>query len=137
MVSISTDVEWSMDCHHRFHPLVSSCTFYDASGACSCGVFNVSQGWFCYMAIFMVVQINCSEGAGPHSFCSSLWDNSWSGQHVSFHVDNLAVVSVLQRKSAKNHMLDNLVWYSILQIHIFSYIHSQSEECCSQCNILE
>ena len=81
----------------------------------------------CYLAIFMVVQVDCCEGAGSHSFSSSLWGNSWSGQHVPFHVDDLAVVSVLQRKSAKGHMLGNLVQFVCFYAAFCKFIFSATD----------
>ena len=37
----------------------------------------------------------------PVTIASGLWGPQWSGKHICFHSDNMAVVAVLQRRSAK------------------------------------
>ena len=39
----------------------------------------------------------------------SLWGPQWSGKHICFHSDNMAVVAVLQRRSAKSPPLMQLL----------------------------
>ena len=38
----------------------------------------------------------------PVTMAAALWGPQWSGKHICFHSDNMAVVAVLQRRSAKS-----------------------------------
>ena len=40
---------------------------------------------------------------------AALWGRQWTGSYVCFHVDNLAVVSILNKRSAKDPLLSHLL----------------------------
>ena len=52
----------------------------------------------------------------PVAIAAGLWGPQWSGKHICFHSDNMAVVAVLQRRSAKSpppmHLLRCLSLFS-------------------------
>ena len=45
----------------------------------------------------------------PLVFAAALWGPAWTGFHVQCHVDNMAVVAVIQKCSAKNDLLTHFL----------------------------
>ena len=45
----------------------------------------------------------------PVTMAAALWGPQWSGKHICFHSDNMAVVAVLQRRSSKSPPLMQLL----------------------------
>ena len=79
--------------------------------------------------------VACLMGTGGHFgqrasslvFAAATWGAGWAGHHVSFHVDNMAVVAVIQRRCAKDdlltHFLRCLCFYGAYFHFEFSAIH--------------
>ena len=87
---------------------VSVHIYSDASGSFGCGAFNPQSEWL--------------QLQWPAS-----WGHSWGGCRVLFHVDNLAVVSVLQRQAPRDPLLTHLsrclCFYAALYHFEFSAVH--------------
>ena len=52
----------------------------------------------------MTVDIAVKEFA-PVVVSAALWERLWEGRHIRFHSDNIAVVSILNKGTAKDHLL--------------------------------
>ena len=68
----------------------------------------------------------------PVVAAAALWGRRWSGGHVSFHVDNMAVARVLQHQAPRDqsftHMLCCLCLYAAFYGFEFSASHIPSRE---------
>lgn len=78
----------------------------DASGSFWCGVFSLHSGWFQlqWPASWSAIEIAAKELV-PMVAAAAAWDQTWGGCRVIFHVDNMAVVSVLQRQAPNDLLL--------------------------------
>ena len=58
---------------------------------------------------------------------AAIWGKQWSGSHVCFHCDNMAVVAILGRRTAKTPSLTHLLWclsfFSAIDSFHFSALH--------------
>ncbi len=54
------------------------------------------------------VEISAKELV-PVVLAAAVWGSTWSGHHVLFHVDNMAVVAVLKKKASKDSLLTHLI----------------------------
>ena len=55
---------------------------------------------------------------------AAIWGKQWSGSHVCFHCDNMAVVAILGRRTAKTPSLTHLLWcLSFFSSFHFSALH--------------
>ena len=85
-----------------------------------------------HLAGFMVgswMSVNiATEEFVPVVTAAALWGRQWAGSHVCFHVDNLAVVSILNKRSAKDTLLSQLLrclfFFSAFYKFYFSAKHS-------------
>ena len=63
----------------------------------------------------------------PVVMAAAVWGHQWQGCHVCFHSDNMAVVSVLVNRAAKdermNHLLRTLFFYAAYYKFHFSAEH--------------
>ena len=85
----------SLSFHFQYHP------GSDASGTYGCGAFVDALGWF---------QIEWPQGwegvdivvkeLVPVVVAAALWGHQWQSQHICFHSDNMAVVAVLNSRTA-------------------------------------
>ena len=97
---------------HSFFPspVVAYHVYSDASGRWGCGAFVECMGWFqvAWPADWQATDISVKELV-PVAIAAALWDPLWSGKQVCFHSDNMAVVAVLQQRSAKSPPLAHLL----------------------------
>ncbi len=116
-------------------PDIPSChVFSDASGSFGCGaICGESSAWFqlSWPDAWAAVGIAAKELV-PIVVAAALWGAQWAGRHICFHSDNDAVVSIIQRRSAKHllitHLLRCLFFYaSVHQFH-FSALHIPGTE---------
>ena len=87
-------------------PEPSKHVYSEASGSFGCGAVSLTLGY---------VQLQWSEDweemdilvkeLVPVVLTVAMWGRFWQGQHICFHSDNMAVVSILQSKSAKSPQL--------------------------------
>ncbi len=54
-------------------------------------------------------QVERQEEMIPVVVAAALWGKTWAGQHICFHSDNMAVVSVFTKRSAKDEHLRSLL----------------------------
>ena len=103
--------------------------FSDAAGSYGCGAFVPDIAYFSlqWPPHWVDVDISIKELA-PLVIACVIWGPTWSGQHVLFHVDNLAVVQVVQHLNAYNphlcHFLRCLNLYSAFFNFEFSTIYT-------------
>lgn len=92
--------------------------FTNASGSLGCGGVVMPDRWFQveWPATWAHIDISVKELV-PIVVASSLWGASWLAQRVCFHSNNMAVVAMLQNRSAKDlvalHLLRCLYFYSV------------------------
>ena len=81
--------------------------FTDASGSFGCGAFDPCLGTFQvqWPATWADVDISVKEVV-PLVFAAALWGPAWTGCHVQFHVDNMAVVAVIQKRLSQLESCD-------------------------------
>ena len=84
--------------------------FTDASGSFGCGALDPCLGAFQvqWPAAWADVDISVKEVV-PLVFAAALWGPAWTGCHVQFHVDNMAVVNMIQKCSVKNDLLTHFL----------------------------
>ena len=109
------------------HP-ISSCVYSDASGSYGCGAFAEGVGWFKveWPEDWLKVGISAKKLV-PVVVASAIWGKLWAGKHICFHADNMAVVAVLNSRTAKDpilmHSLRCFSFYSAyFRLH-FSAVH--------------
>ena len=95
-------------------PLPSVHVYSDASGSFGCVAFSRPHGWFQlqWPPTWLSVNIATKEFV-PVVTAAALWGRQWAGSHVCFHVDNLAVVSILNKRSAKDPLLSSACSFSL------------------------
>ena len=95
-----------------FFPLAtaSSHVFSDASGTFGCGAIVKNVGWFQveWPEDWQDVHISAKELV-PVVLAAAVWGERWTGKHVCFHSDNMAVVAVLNSRTAKDPSLMHLL----------------------------
>ena len=74
----------------------------DASSTFGCGALTSDKNWLQvrWPASWQEVDISVKEMV-PIVMLAAMWGRSWHWCRVLFHSDNMAVISVIQRKSAK------------------------------------
>lgn len=84
--------------------------FSDASGSFGCGAFFLEGSWFNtkWPMSWSTTDISVKELV-PLVLASALWGSQWRGYQVLFHVDNMAVVKVVQKLNADNPFLCHLL----------------------------
>ena len=126
---------WQCLLHHWnglsfFPPSAPSCHVYsDGSGSFGCGTFlSNSDLWFQlqWPPPWDNTGISAKELV-PIIVAAALWGHLWLGKHVCFYSDNEAVVTTIQRRSAKHPLLTQLMrclffYASVFQFH-FSASH--------------
>ena len=91
--------------------------YSDPLGSFSCGVLVLDGAWFTvqWPPHWVSVDIAVKELV-PVLLAALLWGPCWVGQHVLFHVDNMAVVQVVQKlntsKPRLSHLLRCVYFYS-------------------------
>ena len=84
--------------------------YSDASGGWGCGAFADTLGWFQlqWPVEWHSVDISVKELV-PIAIAAAIWGPQWAKKHICFHADNMAVVAVLQRGTAKSPPLAQLL----------------------------
>ena len=103
-------------------------TYSDASGTYGCVAFDSHLNWFQLVWPISWVSIGiAAKELLPVIVAATLWGHTQSGEHVAFHADNMAVVAVLQHKTAKDLFLTDIVCclglYAAWFKSEFSYSH--------------
>ena len=82
----------------------------DASGAIGCGTFDPTRGWFSVLwtPLWSSIEITAKELL-PVVLAAAIWGPVWTGHHIRFHSDNLAVVTIIQNLNAKDSLLCHLI----------------------------
>ena len=102
--------------------------YSDASGSFGCGAFIDGCGWLQlrWPPSWQDYGIAAKEMV-PVVATAATWGHRWHGTHVAFHVDNMAVVAVLQRQAPRDkllmHMLRCLCLYAAAFGFEFSSTH--------------
>ena len=100
----------------------------DASGTFGCGAITSDNRWLQvqWPASWQEVDISVKEMI-PIVMSAAMWGGSWRRRRVLFHSDNMAVVEVVQRKSAKYplllHLLRCLYFYAAYFQFSYSACH--------------
>ena len=112
-----------------FPPGPISVTMYsDASGLFGCGAVVLDGAWFSvqWPPHWLSVDITVKELV-PVIFAAACWGPIWSGHHVRFNVDNMAVVQVVHNLNAASPQLCQLLrclhLYSAYYNFTFSAAH--------------
>ena len=109
-------------------PAPSAHIYSDASGSFGCGAFLAGVGWFQaqWPTEWEGIEISAKELV-PVVMAAAIWGKQWSGSHVCFHCDNMAVVAILGSRTAKTslltHLLRCLSFFSAIYSFHFSALH--------------
>ena len=81
--------------------------YSDASGLFGCGAFDTRIGWFQFQwRNEWTDRSIATKELIPVVVAAALWGRSWEGRHVCFHSDNMTVVSIITKRSARDlHLL--------------------------------
>ena len=117
-------------CGSSFLPLPepSVHVYSDAAGSYGCGAVAKALGWFQakWPQSWEAMDISAKELV-PVVVAAALWGSRWGGQHVCFHSDNMAVVSVLTTGTARSaplmHLLRCFSFFSAYFCFSFSAKH--------------
>ena len=114
-----------------FFPLASPTRhlYSDASGSYGCGAFSTEQAsWFQlqWPHSWSGTSISAKELV-PIVLAAAMWGPLWSSNHVCFHCDNIAVVTIIENRNARHTLLTQLLrclffYASFFQFH-FSASH--------------
>ena len=91
-------------------PIPAYHVYSDASGSYGCGAVVEGLGWFQvqWPQEWEAVDISAKELV-PVVLAAAMWGKLWSGKHVCFHSDNMAVVAILTSGTAKTPLLMHLL----------------------------
>lgn len=133
--AIRADLQWWSCFLHSWNgrslfplPHPTHNVYSDASGSFGCGAFECRTGWFQlqWPPAWLSVSIAPMELA-PIVMAAAIWGKSWAGCHIAFHSDNMAVVAVLNKRTAKDplliHLLRCLYFYSAFYGFHYSAMH--------------
>jgi len=84
--------------------------FSDASGSWGYGALTEGLGWLQseWPQEWKNFNIAAKEMI-PMVLAAALWGRYWAGKHICFHSDNVAVVAILQSRTAKTQLLMHLL----------------------------
>ena len=120
---------FGMDCRSssfQSHQLMY--IYSDASSLFGCGAFGPGTGWFQlqWLAHWSSVRIAVKEMV-PVVVAAALWGKLWEGCHICFHSDNMAVLAVLNKHTARDehllHFLCCLFFYASYYKFYYSASH--------------
>ena len=100
-------------------PTPAAHVYTDASGTFGCGGVVWASHWFYlqWPTSWSTVDIAVKELV-PVVIAAALWGRSWHRMHIRFHCDNMAVVDILRKRSARSplahHLLRCLYFYTAL-----------------------
>lgn len=91
-------------------PTPAAQVYSDASGTFGCGAVVAGLGWFqvAWPREWQDTDISVKELV-PVVVAAALWGKYWAGKHIRFHSDNMAVVAVLNSRSARTPLLMHLL----------------------------
>ena len=91
-------------------PVPATHVHSDASGSYGCGAVSDDLNWFQvqWPTHWADVDISAKELA-PVVIAAAIWGSRWESKHICFHSDNMAVVAVLNTRSAKSPLLMHLL----------------------------
>ena len=94
----------------------------DASGSYGCGAVDPAGSYFClqWPPSWSAVDIAVKQLV-PLVLAAVLWGPTWAGCQVLFHVDNMAVVSVVQRLHARDPLLSHFLRCLFLYAAMFQF----------------
>ena len=97
----------------------------DASGTFGCGALAFDNKWLQvqWPVCCQDVDISVKEMV-PVVMSVAMWGRNWHRRRVLFYSDNMAVVSVIQRKSAKHCLLLHLLLCLYLYAAQFQFTYS-------------
>ena len=102
--------------------------YTDASGSFGCGGLMLPSDWFhlSWPPSWSTIDISVKELV-PIIIATALWGRSWARSRVCFHTDNMAVVDILSKGSARDplahHLVRCLYFYSSLYAFQFVVMH--------------
>jgi hypothetical protein len=106
------------------NPVPAVHVYSDASGAFGCGAFDPMSGWFQlqWPASWLPANIAKIEVLSI-VVAAAVWGWQWTRKHVCFHSHNMAVVSAINKCSAKDHELVHFIrcLYLYSAFHKFSF----------------
>ena len=84
--------------------------YSDASGSFGCGAFCSQFGAFQvqWPPSWSTTDISVKELV-PLIIAAALWAPSWTGHRICFHVDNMAVVAIIQKQRARDNSLTHFL----------------------------
>ena len=91
-------------------PLPLSHVFTDASGSFGCRGVLMPSRWFQirWPQAWAGIDISVKELV-PIIAAAAIWGGHWHRQHICFHSDNMAVVSILQNRTARDELALHLL----------------------------
>ena len=129
-VNTRTDIAWwhSLLQHWNGHsffpqPTPSHHLFSDASGSFGCGAICPEMNTWCQLQwpeAWDEVGIAAKELV-PIVLAAALWGPNWSRQHILFHSDNEAVVTIIQKRHAKHQLINELLRCLFFYASIFHF----------------
>ena len=119
-------------------PTPSFHVYSDASGSFGCGaVCSKVNQWFQlqWPSAWGDTGIAAKELV-PIVIAAVLWGLQWTGQHVCFHSDNEAVVTVITRRFAKHTLLRCFFFYaSFFPVQLLHMPYSRHCQCGRRCYV--
>ena len=109
-------------------PIPSVDVYSDASGNFGYGAVVAGLGWVQgqWPQNWATIEISAKELV-PVVMAAAIWGRYWSGRHVCFHSDNMAVVAVLKSRTAKTphlmHLLRCFLFFCAYYAFHFSVEH--------------
>ncbi len=98
-------------------PVVYVNVHSDASGSFGCGALMAQASWFqaTWPGSWSSVDITTKELV-PIVLAAAIWGRFWCRQSICFHTDNMGVVAILRKRSARHpvalHLLRCLYFYA-------------------------
>ena len=91
-------------------PNPASHVFSDASGSYGCGAVLEGVGWFQAQWPEQWAEVDiATKELVLVVVAAAVWGSQWASRHVRFHSDNMAVVAVLNTRTAKSPLLMHLL----------------------------
>ena len=99
--------------------------YSDASGSFECGGVILPSQWFQlqWPTAWSAMDITIKKMV-PIVIAAALCGGYWHRMHICFHSDNLVVVAILQKRSAKDPITHHLVWCFYFYSAFFQFQYS-------------
>ena len=108
---------WNGTMFFPYSPVTQVHVHSDASGSFGCGALLTQSSWFQlrWPHSWDSIDITTKELL-PVVLAAAVWGREWRHQSVCFHTDNMGVVAILQKRSARHpvalHLLRCLYFYA-------------------------